>query len=188
MPSLYQTALGPEFSHLVPLLQWFHTEVRTVWEGEAKVSWSRNPIFRLLLLLARLPREGEDISVAVQIFVQEGKEVWQRRFADRPMVSRQYMEADRLYESMGLFNLLLNTEVHEGGLIQRSTQSRWLGIPLPAFLALRVMAKEWSERGRMYFDVTISWGNWELIRFTGWLQPIYSRWLPSNSDSEIYAA
>ncbi|PHV12008.1 DUF4166 domain-containing protein [Chitinimonas sp. BJB300] len=188
MPSLYQTALGPEFGQLVPLLQWFHTEVRTVWQGEATVRWSRNPLFRLLVLLARLPKEGEDIAVAVQLFVHDGKEIWQRRFADRPMVSRQYMDADGLCESMGLFSLLLSTEVHEGGLIQHSTQSRWLGISLPTFLALRVMAKEWSERGRMHFDVTIYWGRWELIRYTGWLQPIYSRWLPSNSDSEIYAA
>ncbi|MGQ5523505.1 DUF4166 domain-containing protein [Chitinimonas sp. PSY-7] len=188
MFSLYPTVLGPAFSQLAPLLQRFHTEAGTVWQGEATVRRSKNLLLRLLLCLGRFPKEGQGVGVTVQLAVKGEQEVWQRRFADRFMVSRQYMTEDGLHESIGLLSLSLVNDVREDVLFQHSAQSHFLGVRLPDWLALNVVAREWSERGRLHFDITINFVRWELLSYTGWVQPIYSRWLPSNSDSEIQGA
>ena len=188
MFSLYPTVLGSGFGQLAPLLQRFHTEAGTVWQGEATVRRSRSALLRMLLTLGRLPKDGQHVAVSVQLAIQNEQEIWQRRFADRAMVSRQYMAADGLRESIGMLSLSLINSVREDVLFQHSEKCRFLGIPLPGWLAFNVVAREWSERGRLHFDVTINFVRWELISYSGWVQPIYSRWLPSNSDSEIQGA
>lgn len=171
MPTLYQTALGPHFTQLAPLLQRFHREPGQPWRGEARVVWSQQPLLRALLWLARLPAEGDAVPVAVQVAARPGRETWQRRFAGRRMASRQRLASDGLREGFGPFSLLLSNQVANGALQQRCIRSRWLGLPLPRGLGLNVVAQEWAETDRFHFDVAIALGPLALIRYTGWLLP-----------------
>ncbi|QDQ26522.1 DUF4166 domain-containing protein [Chitinimonas arctica] len=171
MTSLYQTALGDDFERLSPLLRQFHREPCVPWQGCVDVSWPRQAMLRILLGLGRLPHEGQDRSLRVEVRENGAVEHWQRNFAGRLMASRQYLTRDGLCERFGPFTLLLESRVDNGELRQRSVRTRFCGIPLPAVLALQVGAREWQENGRFHFDVAIGVGNSPLLRYFGSLLP-----------------
>ncbi|GLR13937.1 hypothetical protein GCM10007907_27270 [Chitinimonas prasina] len=171
MPTLYQTALGPDYRHLPPLLQAFHDQPGPWWRGQVDVSWSPCPLLRSLLWLARLPAEGKQLAIAVRLVAQGQSESWQRYFGSRAMVSQQRQHPMGLSESFGPLRLLLRNQVDAYGLHQRSHHTRFLGLPLPAFLSLQVQAREWAVADRFHFDVTIGLGPHRLLHYCGWLQP-----------------
>lgn len=170
MPTLYQTALGPDYQHLPPLLQAFHGQPGRWWRGQVDVSWSTHPLLRGLLQLARLPAEGTQRAIAVRLVAQGQSESWQRHFGNRTMVSQQRQHPEGLSESFGPLRLLLSNQVDTQGLHQHSRHTHFLGLPLPAALSLQVQAREWAAAGRFHFDVTIAIGQHRLLRYTGWLQ------------------
>ncbi|WP_028447794.1 DUF4166 domain-containing protein [Chitinimonas koreensis] len=166
---LYFRLLGDDFGRLDPLLQRFHSTPGLAWRGETRVAWGEQPLLRTLLRLGRLPREGEAQPVEVVLAEQGGGECWQRNFAGRRMHSHQHADAAGLVESFGPWSLRLDNQVEAGTLHQISRTTRCLGLPLPARLGLRVLAREWAVGERFHFDVAIGWGRWPLLHYTGWL-------------------
>ena len=169
-PSLYQSALGAEYAALSPTLRRLHDGSTQSWHGEAAISWGRNKFARLLLRLARLPEQGKRVNCQVNFQQNEKGEYWQRCFAQRYMQSHQALRDDRLVEVFGPFRLHLNNTVSAGGLIQRCVATYFLGLPLPAWAGLSVIAREWSVGAQMHFDVTIGLNaGLELLRYRGHL-------------------
>ena len=168
--SLYQSALGAEYASLSPTLRRLHDGSTQSWQGEAAVSWGRNKFAHILLRLARLPEQGKRVNCQVDFQQNENGERWQRRFAQRYMQSHQALCDDQLVETFGPLRLYLNNTVSAGGLIQRCVATRFWGLPLPAWLNLSVIAREWSVGEQLHFDVSIGLnGGLELLRYRGHL-------------------
>ena len=169
-PSLYQSALGVEYAALSPTLRRLHDGSTQSWHGEAAVSWGRNKFAHLLLRLARLPEQGKRVNCQVNFQQNEKGECWQRRFAQRFMQSHQALRDNQLVEAFGPIRLHLHNTVSAGGLIQRCVATDFLGLPLPAWLSLSVIAREWSVGAQIHFDVSIGLNaGLELLRYRGHL-------------------
>jgi hypothetical protein len=169
--SLYQQALGRDFSLLSPLLQTLHLNGQQLWQGQADIKWGKRRLIRgllgLAMLLRILPAEGCKVPCQVRISPDAQGETWQRRFAKNPMQSRQNWRNGQLWEQMGPLALQLHSQVINGQLLQISQQARYFGLPLP----LHVQAKEWAIADKMYFDVEISFKRGGMIlHYTGELK------------------
>ena len=171
MSTLYKNLLGTEFLQLSPLLQQFHTEQAQPWQGEAAVSWSKNPLIRLCLKLGGLPKEASQQPVMVSVTGDTRHEIWHRTFGNQHMLSRQKLSGQSLYECFGPITLALDNRVQQGALHQSSPHSKLLGLPLPHLFRLKITAREWQEDERFNFDVEIRLANLSLIRYIGWLTP-----------------
>ena len=171
MSTLYKNLLGAKFLQLSPLLQRFHTEQAQPWQGEAAVSWSKNPLIRLCLKLGGLPREGSQQPVTVFVTGNTSHEIWHRTFGGQRMLSKQKLSGQSLYEYFGPVSLALDNRVQQGALHQSSPRSRLFGLPLPHLLGFQITAREWQEDERFNFDVEIGLANLSLIRYIGWLTP-----------------
>lgn len=171
MSTLYQHLLGNAFHHLAPLVQRFHTEQGIPWRGEAQVIWSKNPVLRLFLKLGRLPLETKRLPVTVCVTDAANGEIWQRRFGEHAMGSKQKMCGQSLQECFWPVALTLETRVDQGVLYQTCPRSRLFDIPLPRPFRFQVAAREWQQDERFNFDVEIIWANWSLIHYIGWLHP-----------------
>ena len=168
--SLYQRVLGAEYAALSPTLRRLHDGSARSWQGEAAVSWGRNKFVHLLLRVARLPKQGKRVNCQVDFQQNEKGECWRRRFAQRFMYSHQALRDNQLVEVFGPFRLHLDNTVSAGGLIQRCVATYFLGLRLPTWLGLSVIAREWSVGAQMHFDVTIGLnGGLELLRYRGHL-------------------
>lgn len=171
MSSLYQNLMGKEFSQLAPLLQGFHIDTNKKWEGEAQISWNKNPLVRALLWLGRLPKEAMCEQITVRIIPRENNECWQRHFGSRTMRSKQYLYRRVLHEKFGPFCLILNSHSKQGDLHQSCSRSYFLGLPLPPKFTFKITAREWQENERFNFDVKIGLAKLTLIHYQGWLLP-----------------
>ena len=171
-PSLYQRALGDDFSRLSPTLQALHSQTDTVWQGVADVQWGTPAWLRGLLhiavLLRRLPAEGSALPCQITLQRSGDGESWQRRFGRTPMVSKQFYRRAALWEAMGPLRLQLNNRVENGELAQHSAAVSLFGIALP----LHVTATESSTQDQMQFDVNIGFKNGQgILRYRGQLSP-----------------
>ncbi|WP_293932778.1 DUF4166 domain-containing protein [Iodobacter sp.] len=170
-PSLYQQALGRNFSLLSPLLQTLHLNGQQLWQGQADVKWGKPRLIRSLLSLAMLlrilPAEGLGVACQVKISPDTRGEIWQRHFANKPMQSRQRWRNGQLWEQMGPLALQLHNQVIDGQLVQTSQKTRYFGLPIP----LRVQAREWASVDKVHFDVEIGFKNGGMVlHYTGELR------------------
>ncbi|STQ89467.1 DUF4166 domain-containing protein [Iodobacter fluviatilis] len=173
MPLLYQQMLGKDFGLLSPLLQTLHGAEQRPWLGQANVKWGKPIFIRILLYLAMrlgiLPAEGQNVRCQVKIQQDAKGEIWQRRFAQNPMQSRQSWRNGGLWEQMGPLALQLHSHVSEGQLLQSSQTARCFGLPLP----LQVKAREWAIDEVMHFDVEIGFKKGGMIlHYTGELRQV----------------
>ncbi|NHQ84711.1 DUF4166 domain-containing protein [Iodobacter sp. HSC-16F04] len=173
MPSLYQQALSQDFAQLSPLLQTLHGAEQQLWQGQADVKWGKPRLIRGLLYLAMrlrlLPAAGQNLPCQVKIRQDAKGEVWQRRFAQSPMQSRQRWRNGALWEQMGPLALQLHSKVSQGQLLQSSQTARCFGLPLP----LQVTAREWAISNVMHFDVEIGFKKGSMIlHYSGALRPV----------------
>lgn len=171
MDTVYRKALCADFDALAPLVQRFHAESDTPWNGMAQVRWSHRQLVRALLWLARLPKEAERTPLTVRVLAKGNGEIWQRQFGRQKMVSAQRLRDRTLYERFGPIALLLENRVHEGALHQMCYRSSLLGMSLPRVLRIEIAAREWEADGRFNFSVEISLARFPLIRYHGWLSP-----------------
>jgi hypothetical protein len=145
-------------------------------EGLAKVERGTGLFARLTAWLVGFPQAGDDIPVRVTFTVRDGREIWQRTFADHSFSSVQEQGqgafARLVGERFGPFRFGLALLVDDGRL--RLVVRRWsfLGIPLPRALAPFGDSYEFAQGGRFNFHVEISHPLTGLIvRYRGWLIP-----------------
>jgi hypothetical protein len=173
MAILYQQVLGKDFGLLHPLLQTLHGAGQPLWQGQADVKWGKPSFIRGLLNIAMrlrlLPAEGSSVPCQVRIQQDTKGEVWQRRFAQSPMQSRQRWRNGELWEQMGPLALQLDNQVSEGQLLQSSQTARYFCLPLP----LQVKAREWAIAEVMHFDVEIGFKKGGMIlHYSGALRQV----------------
>lgn len=169
---LFRRLLGARMDDLPPLLRRAHDAIEPRrWRGTAQVRRSRNPLARILCCIMKLPRSGTDIPVSVVFEPHGDGERWTRTFAGRSYHG-DFTERDgELIERMGPAENRFRVTVEDGTLRFDLVGFRFLGVPLPEWLAPRCPAREEEDRERFVFDVPVSLAALgPVIRYSGRLE------------------
>lgn len=174
-PLVFAQTLGPAFHQLPRAVQDLHTvmDVRR-WRGEADIEAGTGRLARLVRGMMGFPPDGTRIPVAVRMERQGGAEVWERRFAGRPLRSRLAPGGPgRVRERFGPLSFDIALKVEDGRLAYPVVAGRCLGVPLPrVLLPVSRTAESVDAAGRATFDVELSLpGIGRIVRYRGWLVP-----------------
>lgn len=134
MDALYRRLLGDDLDRLPRGLRRFHlaTEGGRA-KGSMRVTRGRGIVHRILGALAGFPPEGDEIPTELAVKIEGDRELWVRRFGDRPLESLQWQEGSLCAERSGFSTFVFRLEPSERGLAYRFVRARVLGIPVPAF-------------------------------------------------------
>lgn len=178
----FERVLGAALAELPEPVRGVHClrETALVARGLADVTAAPGLMARLLCLVAGLPKPGRDVPCVV-IFtpLRDGRERWQRQFADRRY--RSVMRAAATCEAggrviverfgpLGLLDLHFRLTPGADGL--RWSLDRWTlrGVPLPAWSAPRIACLESGDGERFRFDIDVTFPLiGPVIHYAGWL-------------------
>jgi Domain of unknown function (DUF4166)/Saccharopine dehydrogenase NADP binding domain len=173
--TLYESVMGEAMNRLSPPLRVFHEKSKSfVMTGEAEVTGASNVFGSIVRKIFGFPATGSNVPLQVNIDIKDGAETWQRNFAGKTFISRQWRGRGRyeglLMEAFGPMSFGLAVEERAGQL--HLVPRRWdiFGMPMPAFLMPRVIALEHGASGRFNFDVTIKLPLiGRITQYRGWL-------------------
>jgi len=172
---LYRRILSTAWNDLPPAVATMHDsgETRTV-EGRARVERGTGLLARITAGVIGFPAENSDIAVSVRFECAAGQETWIRTFAGKSFRSIQSAATGRdkhlLAEDFGPFRVLIALVPENGRLRLVIRGWRFLGLPLPLFLAPGGDTFEEERDGLFRFHVEIKSPITGLIvRYTGWL-------------------
>lgn len=175
-PSLYQGLLCSAFAQLPPAIHAMHSRpTHAVARGVATVRRGTNILARLIAAIMRFPAAGDAIPLKVVFTVHQGREVWRRYFGAESFSSVQYAGAGRwdhlLVERFGALAFAMSLVPRGDRLCFTIRAWRFLGIPMPLWLAPRTDAFEQVIDGRFNFNVRVSFPIIGLIvHYQGWLE------------------
>ena len=174
--SLYEEILGPAYEQMSKPLQNLHRIGQgKTFTGRCKVTRGKNPLSHIVALLLGLPKASPDSSVRVVLTKDGYKEIWERFFDGRRMVSTQ--EAGRgkqsrlVIERFGPIAVHIAILVEDGKQILKTTGWSIFGLPLPKFLLPGGEVFEHDADGRFNFHVDLVaplFGR--LVKYEGWLE------------------
>lgn len=159
--SLYEIALGEDFSKLPPVTQKIHCpRPRHVLKGVSETKGAESLFGKFLAQLFKFPDGDEQVEIRVEIErLQDGSERWSRIYPDRTMVSH-FSHADpetkSVFEIFGPFRFRTCILPNPTGLHLVLDRAWCFGIPFPRALVPHADAKEIADAGAHCFDVTVS--------------------------------
>lgn len=167
--------------HLVPSLHSFEKSVREMHAvTDAKVVFGRtdiergaNPFAGAIAWLFGFPAGGRSLATAITIVSDGKREIWHRRFAGQPILTR--LEAGpgtRTIVERFRYGVAfaLNVIETDGRLKFNVAGMRVYGLPVPRFLWPTLNAEEREELHGFRFDIDIGM-RWigRLIHYRGWV-------------------
>lgn len=174
---LYRRLLGSAWHDLPPAVAALHgSTVSQLFNGRAQVERGRNWLARITAAFVGFPAQGVDVPVAVHFDRRQGRELWTRSFAGKSFKSLQSAgtgaDENLLIESFGPFRVLIALVPRDGRLLLVIRGWRFLGCPLPLFLAPGGETYEEERDGLFRFHVDItSPMTGRIVLYTGWLRP-----------------
>lgn len=158
--SLFRHLLGPALDGLPDALRRAHDgQGRLELSGLAQIEVRPGPLPWLICALLGLPAPGRGVPVTIIFDRAPDHEHWQRRFAGRRysshMTAGNGRDAGLLVERMGLITNVFKVAVTGESLHLTMVRCRWLGLPLPGWLAPRCAAVEREQDGAFTFDIPI---------------------------------
>ncbi|WP_349437670.1 DUF4166 domain-containing protein [Pararhizobium sp. A13] len=172
---LYRRILSTAWTDLPPAVATLHDSGETrIVEGRAKVERGTGLLARVTAAIIGFPAENADVPVSVRFECAAGQETWIRTFAGKSFRSLQSAATGRdrhlLAEDLGPFRVLIALVPENGRLRLVIRGWRFLGLPLPLFLAPGGDTFEEECDGLFRFHVEIKSPITGLIvRYTGWL-------------------
>ena len=169
---LYRRLLGARFDELPPRVRELHDVTGTsVWAGRADVERGA---------LAGGPHGGDAVraaargtrpGVARDVHAGRRPELWTRRFGNAVFRSLQYERGGLLNERVGPSTFVFALATSPDGMALKLRGVRFLGVPLPSFLAPTVATFESEREGRYHFEVEASLPLLgRIVRYQGWLE------------------
>ena len=160
--ALYQRIVGDSWRELDAPVRLLHsTGALMRGAGSFNVRRGNRRAARLLASLFRLPETGENVSTRVVVTPCRDGERWHRTFAGKSFVTKQRAHAGPfLAERIGMIEILFRLEVKNGALFYQQTMAvldlgPWR-MPLPGWLAPRVVASEQVAAGATRVQVSVS--------------------------------
>jgi Domain of unknown function (DUF4166) len=171
--SLYRRVLGEQFDRLPSSLHVFHDAVRGGrGTGRFELRRGSGVIARIAARLFRLPAEGSDVAVTLDVVVEDGCERWIRDFGGRRLESVQWEHAGFLVEKAGHLRLAFRLSADDAGLRFVSRRAWFFGVPLPRWLAPEVQATVVAHEEGWRTDVRVCLpGGSLLLGYSGTIAP-----------------
>lgn len=180
--SIYAQALGPAFADLAPALKRLHSHHGSSQQrrssGVLAVRTGSHLLARVSLWLARLPRAQVDAPCRLCLVPSHRGERWLRDIGPWKFKTHQRMtftkenSTGEIRERFGPITLSLDLRVKGQSLRVRSVETRILGIRLPGWLGIKVVAHESPvDQESFYCNVRVYLpGLRALIRYRGALK------------------
>lgn len=148
--AVYQQVLGAEWDQLSEVLKKLHGVGLRQAYGSLSIRRGKSVFLKILLGLFRFPKTALNTRCTVTFTPSSLGETLSRQIGSKIMRSHQSAlspyDAPILKESFGPLAIYLRNELKPSqygtALWQYSTHTRWLGVPLPGFLSVRVIAVE----------------------------------------------
>ncbi|EJM98831.1 hypothetical protein PMI41_04593 [Phyllobacterium sp. YR531] len=174
--ALFQRITGPDWAILPVEIRALHDGVQGA-TGTASVERGRNILARCVASIAGFPRSLQSTTVTVDFIKAGSDEIWRRNFGGHRFSSRQSAGEGRyrklLCERFGPITFAMALQCTEQRLTLEMRHWDIWRIPMPLFLCPASNSYEYTENGRMHFNVEISHPLTGLIiHYRGWLEPI----------------
>jgi hypothetical protein len=189
--SPYQDLLGTAYDALAPAVRAAH-EAPLSAEGAMDVVHGDHFLTPLLILMMKLPASGTNLPVVLNVTNEPiaGSErtrptraetdplrttmSWHRQIGKKVLHTRQLALRQHLVEQSGpgCVEFALRTE-DDGSLRYEAVACRFLGVPLPRFLAPRVRAQVSANGSGWHVDVTVQWRGRLVCRYGGAMRPVH---------------
>jgi hypothetical protein len=150
--TILQQHMQHNFNKLSPVLRDAHTGFKRL-SGEAEVSQG-NAAAKLLCRLFRFPPAG-DCYLEVDCNNRAYEMLWHRRFNKHTMNSRFVADGEYLIEYLNGMKLYFKAVERNTALYYEFHHTRFLGIPVPNFLAPKILAFEQEKNGLYDFQVEV---------------------------------
>jgi hypothetical protein len=181
MASLYgATLMGAK---LGPTLQCFDEPVRAMHAiadarvvfGYTDIDCGTNPLAALVGWFFGFPAPGRALPTAITVVSDGACEIWHRRFANQPILTRlepgrsaQPTIVERFRFGVAFDLKVLNCR---GRLRFEVLGMRVCGVPMPRWIWPTLNAEEYEESGGFRFDIDIGTRcTGRLIRYHGWVR------------------
>lgn len=140
--------------------------------GSLHITRKSGWLWSLLCDLLKLPPAGDNVDTEISVVAQGDALVWNRRFGAHALTSRQMRRGTMMLESFGPGCFWFALEPDSSRIAYRQKHFRFLGVPLPAALAPRVVAEVADAGDGWLVDVEFRWPrNVALCRYTGKMTP-----------------
>lgn len=152
--NLLHTHMGDEFFKLSPFLQKLHSG-KNVAQG--KVTVKNGVGFAWLLCrLMRFPKAASQVLLRVDCEHKPDQIIWKRLFDKHQMNSVFYQQGEDLVEHLNGMRLYVKAVEINGALHYHFHKAKFLGLPVPSFLAPKVLAYEMDVDGKCHFTVEVT--------------------------------
>lgn len=157
---VFRRLLGPTMDLLPDAVRQVHDgQGRLELSGLAQIEMMPGLLPRLICALMGLPKPGRNVPVTVIFERTPRTEYWQRRFGDRHYASRLTTgtgaDTGLLIEQMGMITNVFRIEATADALYLTVVSCRFLGMPMPAWLAPHCKVAEGQNDGDFTFDIPI---------------------------------
>ena len=161
--SAYQHALGKSFNDLPPVLRRFVGAGKARYSGACKVTRGSTGWSRFIGLLMGLPRKTPQADFALEVDHAPHRCIWVRHFPKRKKLKTIIKSGGRagggvMVESVGAATLSFQVSVDDGRLLLVSQRGRFLGLPLPGFLAPQTEASIGCDGETVLVESTVTLG------------------------------
>jgi hypothetical protein len=142
--------------------------------GEGTVERGTHPLARLIGAIMRFPPSG-GYPLHVAFAEQDGVERWTRSFGPYRFASELAEVGAGVAERFGPLRFAFALPSDSHGLAMELKAWKAFGIPMPVFLAPRILAREWQEDERFRFEVSVAMPLiGRVVAYSGWLKPLDS--------------
>ncbi|MDE1902195.1 MAG: DUF4166 domain-containing protein [Alphaproteobacteria bacterium] len=171
---LLKEILGSKFDLMPEAVKEMHSIQQTKKvQGTAKVVGGKNPIAKIIQILARLPAPTRRVPVRINFIKRNDSEEWDRLFGNNPFHTIMKKEGPYLAECLVAFPVTFVYEVmaDQKGFSLHVVKVRFLGIPLPRFMQPSLAARAGEWRGRYRFSTWVGfWFCGRVISYFGYLE------------------
>jgi hypothetical protein len=127
-----------------PLRQFLSRTDECRYVGTCAVTRGSSKFSKLVGVIMRLPRAGTDMPFELTTQMAGDSILWRRSFNGKALTTRARIAGKRgqkkLMEKAGAATLFMRMAIESDQLVFRSVRAKFLGIPLPGFIAPRVEA------------------------------------------------
>lgn len=169
--SVFREILGADLGSVSGALGAF-SDAPSKASGHLDVKHHPGRMARFFIWILKLPKEGTDQPVSIEIERKPKLERWRRRIGDSRFVTRHRAMGKYLEEKAGLFRFVHKVSAADGGMNYHQVRVYFLGIRLPHVFSPIINATAKGDDKGWLLDLTVSCPRCgPICQYKGWIEP-----------------